>query len=78
MKVSLPLIAFLAIIVPVLSITIVSLYLSYVPLGLAIFIAGTRFVDFRNHGVDTIAGVASRTAMASFAFQRYDNGFTTQ
>ncbi|CAD6582740.1 MAG: hypothetical protein ASARMPREDX12_001018 [Alectoria sarmentosa] len=32
--------------------------LPYIPFGLAIFIAGTRYFDFRNHGFDVLAGSA--------------------
>jgi hypothetical protein len=47
--------------------------LPYVSLGLAIFIAGTRYFDFRNHGFDVLAGAAAGTASASFAFWLYGN-----
>jgi hypothetical protein len=49
------------------------LILPYLSLGLAIFIAGTRYFDFRNHGFDVLAGVAAGTTSASFAFRLYGN-----
>ena len=45
--------------------------LPYVPLGLAIFIAGTRYFDFRNHGFDVLAGSAVGTTTAWFGFRLY-------
>ena len=42
------------------------LFLPLTPLGLAIFIAGTRYFDFRNHGVDVVAGSAVGTVTAWF------------
>ncbi|KAF2479823.1 hypothetical protein BDY17DRAFT_302741 [Neohortaea acidophila] len=39
------------------------LFLPYLPLGVAIFIAGTRFFDFRNHGIDVVAGSAAGMAV---------------
>ena len=45
--------------------------LPYVPLGLAIFIAGTRYFDFRNHGFDVLAGSAVGTTTASVGFRLY-------
>ena len=45
--------------------------LPYVPLGLAIFIAGTRYFDFRNHGFDVLAGSAVGTITAWFGFRLY-------
>ena len=39
------------------------------PLGLAIFLAGTRFFDFRNHGIDVLAGSAVGTTTAWFGFR---------
>jgi hypothetical protein len=53
------------------------LILPYVSLGLAIFIAGTRYFDFRNHGFDVLAVAAAGTATASFAFRLYGNGLAT-
>jgi hypothetical protein len=53
------------------------LILPYVSLGLAIFIAGTRYFDFRNHSFDVLAGAAAGTATASFAFRLYGNGVAT-
>jgi hypothetical protein len=50
------------------------LILPYMSFGLAIFIAGTRYFDFRNHGIDVLAGAAAGTASASFAFRLYGNG----
>lgn len=50
---------------------VIFLVLPYVPLGLAIFIAGTRYFDFRNHGVDVLAGAAVGTVAAQFAFRLY-------
>lgn len=47
------------------------LFLPYVPLGLAIFIAGTRYFDFRNHGFDVIAGAAVGAVTAWFGFRWY-------
>lgn len=45
--------------------------LPYIPLGLAIFIAGTRYFDFRNHGFDVLAGSAVGTITAWFGFKLY-------
>ena len=45
--------------------------LPYVPLGLAIFIAGTRYFDFRSHGFDVLAGSAVGTTTAWFGFRLY-------
>ena len=45
--------------------------LPYVPLGLAIFLAGTRYFDFRNHGFDVLAGSAVATATALLGFRLY-------
>ena len=45
--------------------------LPYIPLGLAIFIAGTRYFDFRNHGFDVLAGSAMGTITAWFGFRLY-------
>ena len=45
--------------------------LPYVPLGLAIFIAGTRYFDFRNHGFDVLAGSAVGTITAWVGFRLY-------
>src|SRR5580658_4078726 len=45
--------------------------LPYIPLGLAIFIAGTRYFDFRNHGFDVLAGAAAGTATAWLGFRWY-------
>jgi hypothetical protein len=53
------------------------LILPYVSLGLAIFIAGTRYFDFRNHGFDVLAGAAAGTATASFAFRLYGSSVAT-
>lgn len=36
------------------------LFIPYIPIGLAIFIAGTQYFDFRNHGIDVIAGAAGQ------------------
>ena len=43
----------------------------FMSLGLAIFLAGTRDFDFRNHGFDVLAGSAAGIASASFAFRLY-------
>ena len=45
--------------------------LPYIPIGLAIFIAGTRYFDFRNHGFDVLAGSAVGTMTAWFGFRLY-------
>jgi hypothetical protein len=47
------------------------LLLPYIPLGLAIFIAGTRYFDFRNHGFDVLAGAFIGLTTASFGFRIY-------
>jgi membrane-associated phospholipid phosphatase len=47
------------------------LLLPYIPLGLAIFIAGTRYFDFRNHGFDVSAGAAVGWVTAYFGFRIY-------
>jgi membrane-associated phospholipid phosphatase len=43
----------------------------YIPLGLAIFIAGTRYFDFRNHGFDVLAGAAIGSITAYVGFRIY-------
>jgi len=53
------------------------LILPFVSLGLAIFVAGTRYFDFRNHGFDVLAGAAAGTASASFAFWLHGNNVAT-
>ena len=40
------------------------LWLPYIPLGLAIFLARTRYCDFRYHGFDVLAGSAVCTITA--------------
>ena len=50
---------------------LILLALPYVPLGLAIFIAGTRYFDFRNHGFDVIAGAFVGTMTAWFGYRLY-------
>jgi len=45
--------------------------LPYIPFGLAIFIAGTRYFDFRNHGFDVLAGAAIGSLTAWFGFRWY-------
>lgn len=45
--------------------------LPYIPFGLAVFIAGTRYFDFRNHGFDVLAGSAVGTITAWFGFRLY-------
>jgi membrane-associated phospholipid phosphatase len=52
--------------------------LPYVPLGLAIFIAGTRYFDFRNHGFDVLAGAAVGTTTAWFGFRWYHPPLSSQ
>ena len=47
------------------------LFLPYVPLGLAIFIAGTRYFDFRNHGSDILAGAVVGTISAWVGLRWY-------
>lgn len=47
------------------------LCLPYIPLGLAVFIAGTRYFDFRNHGFDVLAGSGIGTVTAWFGFSLY-------
>jgi len=47
------------------------LLLPYIPLGLAIFIAGTRYFDFRNHGFDVLAGAAIGSITAYVGFKIY-------
>lgn len=54
------------------------LFLPYVPLGLAIFIAGTRYFDFRNHGFDVIAGAAVGAVTAWFGFRWYHPSLSAQ
>jgi membrane-associated phospholipid phosphatase len=48
------------------------LLLPYIPLGLAIFIAGTRYFDFRNHGFDVLAGAAIGSITAYVGFRLYN------
>ena len=48
------------------------LLLPYVSLGLSIFIAGTRYFDFRSHGFDVLAGAAIGTTTAWFGFRWYN------
>lgn len=45
--------------------------LPYIPLGIAIFISGTRYFDFTNHGFDVLAGAAVGIATAWFGFRLY-------
>lgn len=52
--------------------------LPYVPFGLAIFIAGTRYFDFKNHGFDVLAGAAVGTATAWFGFRWYHPPLSNQ
>jgi membrane-associated phospholipid phosphatase len=47
------------------------LLVPYVPLGLAIFIAGTRYFDFRNHGSDVLAGAGVGSVTAYIGFRIY-------
>jgi len=47
------------------------LLLPYTPLGLAIFIAGTRYFDFRNHGFDVLAGSVIGSITAYVGFRMY-------
>lgn len=47
------------------------LLLPYIPLGLAIFIAGTRYFDFRNHGLDVFTGAAVGSTTAWLGFRMY-------
>jgi len=47
------------------------LLLPYTPLGLAIFIAGTRYFDFKNQGFDVLAGAAIGSVTASLGFRMY-------
>ena len=54
------------------------LLLPYVPLGLAIFIAGTRCFDFRNHGFDVLAGAAVGTVTAWLGFRWYHPPLSSQ
>lgn len=50
---------------------IVYLLLPYFPLGLAIFIAGTRYFDFRNHAFDVLVGAAIGVITAWWGFKLY-------
>ncbi|KUJ11521.1 uncharacterized protein LY89DRAFT_738954 [Mollisia scopiformis] len=50
------------------------LLLPYVPLGLAIFIAGTRYFDFRNHGFDVLAGAFVGSVTSYVGFKMYSTG----
>lgn len=52
--------------------------LPYVPLGLAIFLAGTRYFDFRNHGLDVLVGSAVGTTTAWFGFRLYHPPLATR
>ena len=54
------------------------LLLPYIPFGLAIFIAGTRYFDFRNHGFDVLAGAAAGTATAWLGFRWYHPPLSSQ
>jgi hypothetical protein len=47
------------------------LLLPYIPLGLAIFITGTRYFDFKNDGFDVLAGAAIGSIIASLGFRMY-------
>ena len=49
------------------------LLLPYVPLGLAIFIAGTRYFDFKNHGFDVLAGAAVGSVTAWIGFEIFSH-----
>lgn len=53
------------------------LSLPYVPLGLAIFLAGTRYFDFRNHGSDVLVRSAVGTITAWFDFRLYHPPLTS-
>ena len=50
---------------------VVLLPLPYISLGLAIFIAGTRYFDFRNHGFDVLTGSTVGMITAWFGFRLY-------
>lgn len=43
----------------------------YIPFGLAIFISGTRYFDFTNHGFDILAGAVTGTCTAWLGFRWY-------
>lgn len=47
------------------------LLIPYIPLGIAIFIAGTRYFDFRNHGFDVLAGAAIGSVTAYVGFRMF-------
>ena len=47
------------------------LILPYLSFGLALFVAGSRYFDFSNHGWDVVAGAGGGSASALFAFWFY-------
>ena len=51
---------------------------AYIPFGVAIFIAGTRYFDFRNHGFDVLSGAAVGTLTAWFGFRLYHPPLSSQ
>ena len=46
-------------------------------LGLAIFISGTRYFDFTNHGFDVMAGAATGCCTAWLGFRWYHPGLSS-
>lgn len=47
------------------------LFLLYVPLGVAIFITGSRYFNYRHHGFDLISGTVIGITTAWFSFRWY-------
>ena len=52
--------------------------LPYIPLGLTIFLAGTRYFGFRYHGFDVLVGSAVGTITAWVGFRLYHPPLTSQ
>ncbi|KAI9737640.1 MAG: hypothetical protein M1818_005644 [Claussenomyces sp. TS43310] len=47
------------------------LAIAFVPIGVAIYIASTRFSDFKHHGFDILSGLFLGTVTAIFSFRFY-------
>lgn len=47
------------------------LFLPYIPTGVAIYISGSRYFDYRHHGFDILSGVVVGLATATAAFRFY-------
>lgn len=47
------------------------LFLAYTPIGVAMYIAASRFFDYRHHGFDILSGSVIGIVCAYFAFRYY-------